>query len=293
MRAAGYAAASNPYTRNAVRAARVIQFAYRHRRKIRRAYMGARQVVKYARKRKMMPKASKNMEPAPKRRALAYGDSIPTLPDTYALANLFGAEVNFPTFNTINNLRTRERLDVYIKGIKWCRVFKLPYSTVKCPPVMVHWAVIQPKVPNQNFIDFLTQARLRFFRWNGDTNDREFPFADNITSSPWSASHNCLPMNPDANFNIIYHKKRVLHQEFEPNTGFQFPQHMHTWKIDFYGRIKKAFTYRNLTDVSATHPLYEVWWYQTVTPDNYPNPSNGVFLSSYKMHNVYWSERNR
>jgi len=295
MRAASYAAATNPYARNALRAARVIQYAYRNRQKIKKAYMTTRKVVKYVRKKRTMsPKYTRHMEKTAKRPALARQDVLDSpAPVFVILGQLNSNIINFPGFTSTNAISAREGLNLYVTGIKFCRNFQFINTPFKMQPIVLHWAVVQPKQSAQGLVDFVNVARTRFFRYRQDAGDRDHPFNNNTTGSTWDQAKICLPMNPDHNFNIIFHRKKTLEQRFPDSSGFHWDYHKWQWKIEFYAKINKTFAYNTTGQTEPNHPLFEFFWYEANNPGDYPTGLDaiGSYVTTQRLHTVYFKDK--
>lgn len=251
------------------------------------------------RRKRRAPKYTRSMEPSTKKTCLAWGDQVPigNVSTGIPQATLFVNPLDWPSFSATNTVRTRESLDVMLKGVKICRQFKYPApppTLEYTQPIMIHWALVQAKTANQAPNDFANEAATKFFRFNGDADDRTLPFPIQLSTSLWDMRFNCLPMNPDNNFNIIFHKKRMLNQEFRDSTGFKQPFWTTFWKIEKYVKFNKKFSFADTTTARPTHPIYEVMWYQAITPDFYTTgagtspPANASLITTQKMHTMYY-----
>ena len=86
----------------------------------------------------------------------------------------------------------------------------------------------------------------------------------------------------------------MLNQEFRDATGFKQPFWTTFWKIEKYVKFNKKFSFADTTTARPTHPIYEVMWYQAITPDLYTTgagtspPANASLITTQKMHTMYY-----
>lgn len=192
-------------------------------------------------------------------------------------------------------LHRRIGLAVYLKGVRICRDFYLRApggeSTPSLNHVTVHYAIIQLKQADIGPIDWKNEVALSFFRLHTDDVDNHTPFVDNGAASQWTNTSNCHPMNPKQ-FTVITHMKRRMEQR---RTGSVEESNMrpsrYHWKIRKYMKINRKLTYSNINSRYNTHPILEVIWYQTETPDGYPSglfAADGEYLSTWAQNTMYY-----
>lgn len=267
---AGYARRAFPRLNAAYRVGR---FVYKNRSKIKRAYMASRQIVRYSRKRKMTF-AARQMEREPKRRAPAKMD--PFQDSSFQLECVIGELYvrvlplpNPPTATNVSELGVRTSFSVMVKGYKICRHFffgpgQEGFDPV--PPIKLTYYLVQPKAPDLSPNQFDINIKDGFFRSHADPEDRQTSF-DN--TAPWSSVKLCAPLNPDKNFNILKKMTRIMRQN-EGDTGpGAYPYNV--WMIDRYCKIGKTLTWNNQEEILPMHPIYEIWWYETL--NSFERPS--------------------
>lgn len=275
-------------------AAKVIQGAYRNRRYIGYATKRIAGLVKTRGYRRKGTKWGKRMEKTSKVHVEARQDGHATGNALLPLGGLSFQLIDTPLPSTsIASAAFSSRLwtdKLLIRGIRFCRQFEFlrPSEAVAaCPPIQMHWAVVQLKDADMDPGTYGTEFRKAFFRSNNDYDDRFTPFVD---TGGWSSYKNCCSMNPDAEFNILTHQKKTMIQNGEfprPPSGSNVEPYQYIWQIDKYITIKKSVDFRKTNSSVATHPLVELFWYETLTPTNYPAALSNV-VATWKCHTMYF-----
>lgn len=215
------------------------------------------------------------------------------------LGNLVFRALDWPAGN--NNsivMRQRASSDILLKGIRFVRSFEFLRGGTEfippCPPIMMHWALIQFKNANVDTANYDAEIRKDFFRVFYEGNDREDPFPNNSSSSNWTTLLNTAKMNPDGNFNIITHRKRIMQQgpAFPPGgDGWNLKARDYIWQFDRYIKFNKRVDWSNSFGSRPTNDIVEVFWCQTLTPKDYPVIADSVVAQTWHQHTMYYADR--
>lgn len=299
------ARAALPYVRRAGNlkrvqmAAKAIQFAFRNRKSIKRA---GTKIVRWVKRRKTTKYGKRMKAPMPKQRSAVSG--YPTVQNSVdlPLASMNYQLVEYPNRDADNNLNTRTGIYIKLKGIKFCRQFEVLTvegngTAGEIRPIIMHYALVELKDSDLEPTLWGDQFRAKFFRSFNETNDRHTPFVDNQIGSGWSSIQNCLNMNPDGEFNIIWHKRRRMMQPTQLNDGTlngNVKAGSYIWHFEKYIKFNKKISYTNLDSTVSQHPMFEIFWYQTLTPTNYPSGGNEIaaFVKTWAHHTVYYGKLN-
>lgn len=273
-------------------AAKTIQRTYRAKRQTMFLKKYVPEAVAAARVTKYGKRVTVNI---PKQHSNAVSTPKVQLTNYIAMGTLNQAYVPFPKTNAYSDrLTAKKEQHAFIKGIRFVRTFEFirPNETEEaveaCPPIIMHWAVIQLKEPNVPVENWTAEIKKKFFRSFDDDFDRCEDFEDNGPNTTWNSTHNWLKMNPDGNFNILTHRKRRMYQK-SGIQGLDYKTHPYLWHIDTWMRINKTFTYTNTDQAYPDNPLFEVYWYNTVTPTDYPfGVTNFAFVGTIRQHTVYF-----
>jgi len=236
-------------------------------------------------------------DPTPRQQSQLAGDQ-PTFA-TYTsikLATLTYRSIIHPTpagGQTFDFLGERHGQNIMLKGIKINRrFFSFPASegTGILQPFMMHYAMVQFKDADVDPNTWAQQLKENFFRTYGEIYDRTRDFDNNTSSTVWTNYHNELPMNPDGNFNIIFHWRKRMEQK--PTSTIDRNQRPHTfeWNIKRYVRLNKVIHYTNLQSLQPTHPILEVFWYQCMNGIAYPPVSDGEFVGTNVLNVTYYED---
>lgn len=279
-------------------AARVIQRVYRNRKKIGKFARGVKRMYRGATR---MGKRMRAVQP--RQHSQAKSDTSPSTDVGVKLGTMVFNLVNYPNRDLVaDHLGARQGLHIFLKGIRFCRSFEFidPDGSEDIPPIgpiMMHWALVQLKDADMDPAIWDAQFRAKFFRVFNDLGDREQPFIDNFATSGWNALQNCSNMNPDAEFNILTHKRKIMNQArgvYTNSTSDITQAYQYHWRIDRYIKFKKKIAYSNINSTVATHPMFEIFWYQTLTPTPYSNVlvsaslSDAQLVRTFKQHTVYY-----
>lgn len=144
------------------------------------------------------------------------------------------------------------------------------------------------KEPNVPFDNWKNEIATKFFRTFDDSFDRVADFADNNSASTYDSKLNYCKMNPDGNFNILTHRTKMLSTKFGIQ-GYDWKMSPFLWHIDTYMKLNKTFTYGNTDNAYPDNPLFEVYWYQTVTPTDYPfGYSDYEYVGTFRQNTVFF-----
>lgn len=233
--------------------------------------------------------------PAPRQRSAATQDPHQYLLAGVKLGTLYVNVVNFPSSSTTaSRINTKYGANLYVKGIRFTRTFEMSRTLTgeeeipACPPVIMHWAVVQMKRPKVPFNEWKTEIATKFFRTFDDSFDRVADFVDNANTSTFDSTLNYCKMNPDGNFNILTHRKKMLSSKYGVE-GYDWKTSPFLWHIDSYMRINKTFTYSNTDAAYPDNPLFEVYWYQTATPTDYPfGYSDHEYIGTFRQNTCFF-----
>lgn len=161
---------------------------------------------------------------------------------------------------------------IRVSGIKYCEQFYNPLDI----PVVVHFAIIQPKDP-------ISSLNTDFFR-STISSVRGVPFVDAGSTNPYEFAYDCFPINPTTH-NVLLHKRKVL----SSNNATANPM-WDTWKFDGYINLKgMRFTFDNATDTSPSNPIYRVAWWQPLRYEDWPaDPTTLGNISQMEYACVYF-----
>nr|WCR62209.1 MAG: capsid protein [Circoviridae sp.] len=243
------------------------------------------------------PKYGKRIKiPNPRSRSLAFQGPHVNLSSYVKMGTLYVQNVSFPqSSSSAARINTKYGANLTVKGIRFARTFeRLRFSETEeeipvCPPVIMHWAVVQLKEPKVFFQDWKEKIATGFFRTFDDSYDRIANFVDNNATSTFDSTMNLCKMNPDGNFNILTHRRKMLTQKYG-SAGLDWKMSPWLWHIDTYMKLNKTFTYSDTDQVYPDNPLFEVYWYQTVTPTEYPiGKSDAEYVATFGQNTVYFS----
>lgn len=191
----------------------------------------------------------------------------------------------------------RERANVFYKGYKICRYFENTFNTsehvYEVHHALVQWnnqrlnelldrAAAESTIENQVTLEDLVQER--FFRDLSDQQTRATNFGQYVSGDSWRMKMNCLPMNPDRGYRIIWHKKKTL---FPRNVSQSSRRYY--WKIDKYIKVNKMMTFKDRDAVFSNTPMFEVYWYNQVTPTFFPaEPQQVNAIRTIVMNKLYF-----
>jgi hypothetical protein len=230
----------------------------------------------------------------PKQRCFAINSNPVFLESYLSMGTLIVNVVPFPQSSaTAARLNVKYVQNPLIKGIRFQRTFEMirndPDGEIPaCPPIVMHWAIVQLREKNVAVDQWENEIANKFFRNFNDSYDRVENFENNLSGSVWNGVHNMCKMNPDGNVNIMTHRKRVLTQKFGVQ-GLEHKSQPYFWAIDTYIKLDTVFTYSNSDQAYADCPLFEVSWYNTISPTDYPiGYSNHEYVATFRNHTVYY-----
>lgn len=177
----------------------------------------------------------------------------------------------------------RDRMTINVKGYKICRWFEYIPSETDVGPIEIHWALLQWK--DSLAVD--TAILLNDFFRDNSSNLRTRDFNTYVANSPWDIGKNCMPINPDQKVNVLMHKrKRIV------PVGIGLNQvHNSMWKIDKYIKIGKHVRFDATSSTNFENAIFEVFWYNTVSPTGFPLAPTAVnYVNTWRMNQCYWRE---
>lgn len=202
----------------------------------------------------------------------------------------------------VGDYNVRDKSRVWYSGYKICREFE-NRSTSSDGVYEVHYAIIQWKTGFISTLDssggLPTSAAVAdalksdFFRENGFASDRVSDFSDgSVGAQLWEMKYNCNSMNPNKNYKIITHKRfRVLPRDLATSTNsISNTLYQNRKKLQFYMRVKKRMNFKNRADQLPDAPFMEIWWYNTVSPLDWPasNAAAVQDITTYRKHHCYF-----
>lgn len=203
----------------------------------------------------------------------------------YRRLNLLQFE--WPSHSTDNDIGTRSRNAIKLKGIKLCRQFYNDTPSNNNSIYRVHWALIQ--FTGKNTFPAAADIKPSFFRTNASTTSRSEDFVDMQDGDSFEAKYNCQPMNPNNQYKILTrrHWKITAQDNNQPN--------MNSGKImiEKYIKFNKNFTFDNRTDVNPRYPICEVFWLHAEDPLSHTNSVPHLafdFVKTWSNHTMYFSE---
>lgn len=284
------------YARNAFprlnAAYKVGRFVYNNRSKIKSAFMKGRQVVKYVRsKRKSI--VARRMEPSPKRHCGTRAATFQTsFEGSLEIGKLQVRSMIMPVWNPgSQEMGNRTTLNIMLKGFKICRQFYFGQldGDPFVGPIKITYYLVQNKNANESTDTFANRLPIEMFRSNVDNLDRATDF--DITSPNWDSTKLCAPLNPDNNINILKKMTKVLMQD-RPTDGQALDSPWkYTWQIDRYIKFGKLLHWEKLDNFLPTHPIYEVYWYETLNPSVRPTSNQPRPVDTWSHHILYYGNK--
>lgn len=240
-----------------------------------------------------------------KQRSQAVGTQERNFTDafTFPMANLIFGNIIMPRNDLSGeNLAAKKGQSIFLKGVRLRRQFEFLPPSEERPAVrqiICHYAILQAKdVEWGNRTQQERQAALNkdFFRTFNDYNKRCDDFEDNGTTSLWKDTQNTASINPDGDFNVITHMRRLMEQpqaldQYTPTGQMQIRPERYIWQIDKYMRLNKTVNQTRIDLNVMDFPLIEVFWYQTRTPYNYPNPTNPQVVNTWSNYVTYFKSQ--
>lgn len=180
-----------------------------------------------------------------------------------------------PDMSSSNFYNAREGANVYIRGIKVCRYFE---NTETNRAYEVHHCLIQFKGGTTPEVSAI---KPEFFRSHAASNDRVQAFTDYpvVGTATWDMHMNCNQLNPNKEISILWHKRRWLMPKELNTTGNM----RHVWKLDKYVPIKKRFSFPYQSVNYPNQPIFELYWYNTITPSDFPGSNQGAVVDVKTM----------
>lgn len=259
-------------------AKRIASFAYKHRRKFKRAFKYAtrkrrgmsRRGTRNKRRRVMGAKGR-----AFTNREYVFASSTPSAAGDLEFLRRKELHVRELVFagnaDTNDDLRNAPGRRFWVSGVNLCTTFKNNTLNI---PIRVHLAMVQPKEfeadPN-GFDD-------DFFKSSASGSDMYENF--NATLRPWNMDYDCFGINK-RKFNILTHTKFIVKPRGDANNADR--EHSNFRHLEKYYKINKVFEFDNNTDTSISKPIYcLIWWDSLLGTDGLPAESEdlGVIMRS-------------
>jgi len=223
----------------------------------------------------------------------AKANTPPTGPSTaLTMGRTYIVDFPWPSIANNNNVITRREGNVIkVKGLKICRLFQ--YDQFKSSggdigDIEVHYCVLQLKNDEDN-TELSAEMVLNFFRDNSVDSQSSSDFPTYTAGSSWDMKMNCLPINPNNKVNILMHKKHTLQPK---GFGHNFDGAIHNyWKFEHYMKVNKDFSFKNVSSNLPSKRLFEFFWYNTVTPSDFPaDPVALNYVTTDATNTVYYGE---
>jgi len=232
--------------------------------------------------------------PGARTRTKAYNPSPTTSATSLQLGKLLTNTLPYPLPSDTNVPNRRQEMAVLIKGWKLCRdiYYTAPRGqTGDIGPIEVHYCLFQLKCPNPTPGSY-TGIESEFFRDNSGGVNFSKDFDGYTDSSPWSMHFNCCPVNPNNDFKILMHKKKILYQRPPAEVGDAAPDNARNyWRIRKYMKVNRNTVFENDTSSEPKQPIFEALWVNTCNPSDFPsNPATWFGVSTVKHHVVYFDD---
>lgn len=265
---------------------KIARFAYRNRKNIYKGYRAAKRI-----RRTVKSKVHRRTLPGIKNPSLKKSDSVPNGP---ALAVTMGTlnirDFPWPAHSNNDGLTIRNRNNIFVKGLKVCRHFQYVYQfdgANDIGEIEVHWGILQLKNDEDN-TELSTELLLNFFRDNSGSLTRSRDFQVYTPTSVWDMGKNCFAINPNNKVRVITHQKKRLC----PKSNQAQVLGKNIWKIDRYYKLKKRLSFSSTNADLPNQRLFEFYWYNTVTPDEFPSDPLAVqYIETDVLNTVYYSEK--
>lgn len=188
--------------------------------------------------------------------------------------------------------RQRDGNQIFCRGIKINRLFQYRAyggSTSDVGPVIVNWALLQCKnyMSITTIIEKINEDFLRDLSLDGRSRDFE-PYAQ--AGDPWRQSMNVCPINPDNNFNVLSHKRKMI--QIKANADNIKANSI--WWIKKYFKIGKRFTFPANEENQPINTIFECFWYNSFSVEQFPvtpaGPGAASFLSTNYYNQVYFND---
>jgi len=208
----------------------------------------------------------------------------PTGPATaITMGRLENARLPWPAYATANTLTNRTRNIIKVSSIKICRHFEYPDTVNDVGPIEVHWCLVQAKDPDMlhTSLDYLND----FFRDNSTSTSRTTNFPSYVGSSPWNLLLNCGAINPNNKLKVLTHQRKMLTQ-YSLVAGRKDD---HLWRINRFYKVNKNMSFEQTTDTEPQNTIFELFWYNTVSPSKFPaDPTAVQYIETDRANTVYW-----
>lgn len=194
------------------------------------------------------------------------------------LGNIAMDLVQEPEWNTSNTYNQRTKATIYCAGIRIRRIFENRSAN---RVIIVHHCLVQLNPINYSpGINFFIA---NFFRSYSDTSkDIDFPVAGGSTT--WSPSYDTLKLNPEKEYNILFHKRYRLEASNVTNGNRA------TKNLDMYIPVKKKVTFPTTNSSLSTTPFYELWWTTTENQLGWPLDPTQIQTYSYARTQYFFRE---
>lgn len=233
-------------------------------------------------------KLAKRMSKEPRLASNAKQSAVTGSPTGLNMGFLYSHVIPYPALSADpSTITQRQNNCIRVKGIKICRSFyyNADYGTADqaIGPIQVNWALVQLKDRTAQ----ISESIQNFFRDHSSTNARAKAFIPYLANSSWSLEYNCLPMNPNSNFNILTRWKRTIY----PRASGGADLYKTHWKIEKYFPIKKNQRFDASNSTNPQMPIYEIYWYNTVNDSQFPaDPTAYIHVVTNHSNTIYYHE---
>lgn len=262
----------------------------------------ARFVVKNYRKRKF--RANKNtqrikrarLNPSTKNSSQKIAEDPRNAVLSYQMSTINIKRFNWPPYDngtiSSDNLISRTRNHIFVKGIKLCWLFTHtngPVNEIYQGPVKVRWYLIQSK---DNLSATVPNLNQRFFRCNnaGTTRNQDFQPATGIVTDTWDLAKLCAPVNPDETFRILTKREFILNGQQDDGAFRGLPKNQ--YMMNKYIKINKRMNFDSTTSTYPDGEIYCIWWYHPVEPWRWIPIQGNINAMQLATHDqVYFSDK--
>lgn len=207
----------------------------------------------------------------------------------FPMGSLQVDELPWPSFTSSNSLDSRQKNNIFVKGIKICRQFTYIQSQASgnsAGPVELHYALLQLKdnIAPGSVVDEISNG---FFRQNDSGTTRDRAFNAYTAISQWDMGKNCLALNPNRKFRVLSHTKRLIN----PRSADSVANKTVRWKIEKYHKLGKNFSFPSTNNtLPMNNRIIEVYWYNCVEPLTFPSdPSTSTNIETHNYNLVFFS----
>lgn len=194
------------------------------------------------------------------------------------------------------SIRKRDTNHINLHGFKINRTFYL--ENAAGGPMVVNWALLQfRKGSYEDMTGSGVNLLNRFFRFHADTDDETISFPE-FTEGPgaaiWSNEMNTCAINPDMEWTVLTHKRRVLRPYSATHADWSHENKQswrmgHEWNISAYYKVGKPVSFYSTASDLPEQVIAEVFWYAPKNELHMPTDASFGHLRCLRQAATYWS----